>query len=241
MRKKLKFVFDRVLPIDCLGCGQEGGWVCEVCESELSFLLPIWQEAMVPLSGVVAVYSYDQKIVNNAVQVLKYQHADLVSTWMGHKIDLWLDEGGAGMFPPDAIIVPVPLHYRRRVKRGFNQSESIAWQLGRSLEQPVVNLLKRKKATQPQVSKTRLARIQNVENVFSLIKPRILISKCPTKSALIMRKPKWEPVKQTEITGRSIILVDDVTTTGATMASCARVLQEQGAKKIYGFAFAREL
>ena len=114
------------------------------------------------------------------------------------------------------MIVPVPLHRRRYAERGFNQAELIAEALGRLLGQPVVRLLKRTRPTRHQTLQTRLLRWQNVDGAF-VVAPNAVID------------------------GRPIIIVDDVTTTGATLAACARPLAAAGVQKIYGFAFAREL
>ena len=222
------FITDRLFPILCLGCEKEGAWVCKKCEEKLKFLPPVWQSGTPPLSGMTAVFSYDQSVVSGAVRALKYEYAELVIVWMGRAIDEWLDEGGAGMFPLECVIVPVPLHWRRKAKRGFNQAQLIAEELGRSLEMPVAQLLRRKHATAPQTTKSRLARLQNVDQAFSFTKPKFLF-------------PERRRAMRAEVEGRPLILVDDVTTTGATLAACARVLQNHGFRDIYGFTFAKEL
>ncbi|MBI4098475.1 MAG: ComF family protein [Candidatus Magasanikbacteria bacterium] len=210
------WLFDRLFPLFCFGCEKEGCWVCSACEDALLFLPPVWQEVSAPLRGSAAVFSYDQPVVRGIVTALKYRHAERVVPVMNDFIARWLSDGGRDIFPPDGILVPVPLHRRRYVERGFNQAELLAIALGHLLGQPVVRLLKRTRATLHQTRQTRLLRWQNVDGAFAVADDAV-------------------------IDGRPVILVDDVTTTGATFAACARPLTAAGVQKIYGFAFAREL
>lgn len=100
------------------------------------------------------------------------------------------------------LIVPVPLHPRKKRKRGYNQSEWIGMGLGEVLQKPLIaNNLYRAVNTNTQTQKNRFERWKNVENVFRL------------KSVDSIRN-------------RHILLVDDVITTGATLESCVHVLSK---------------
>lgn len=211
----IQSVGDRLFPLNCLGCDAEGSWVCGACEDALLFLLPVWQEAVPPLQGVIAVYPYDAKVVREAVHALKYLYATAVVEWMNGAINAWCAAGGADLFSSDCVIVPVPLHRRRYVERGFNQAALIAMALGAAVGRPVAPLLRRIRATNPQMAQTRAGRLLNVYNAFAVI-PGSAIP-------------------------RTAIIVDDVVTTGATLAACARALETAGARTVYGFAFAKEL
>lgn len=102
--------------------------------------------------------------------------------------------------------VPVPLHWRRRWQRGFNQSEELACRLGL----PVLRVLRRVRHTRAQASLDAGARQANVHRAFA-----------------IRRRFRGRA-----LAGLSLVLVDDVMTTGATLEACARALQDAGARDV---------
>jgi len=125
---------------------------------------------------------------------------------------------------PD-LIIPVPLHDRRLRWRGFNQSLVMANYLGQelipNLEIEIFDkIILRSKHTRPQMTiRNRRERIQNVANVF-------VFNKTEENINLIKNK--------------KVLLIDDITTTGSTLFECAKVLKQNGAKKVYGIVLARE-
>src|SRR5947208_13881582 len=121
-----------------------------------------------------------------------------------------------------ALLVPVPLARARVRERGYNQSERLARALGRRWRRPVVDLLVRTRDTVPQTALTPEARLANVAGAFAL-----RIGDCGLridggKSKSAIRNPK-------SAMGRPLILVDDVFTTGATLAEAAGALERAGA------------
>jgi len=114
------------------------------------------------------------------------------------------------------FIVPVPLHKSKKRARGFNQSETIAAGISEVTDLPlIVNAVARRIATSTQTKRSRIGRWDNVEGIFILKNPDLL-------------------------TGKHILLVDDVITTGATMESCVNeILKAEGAKvSIVALAYA---
>jgi len=107
----------------------------------------------------------------------------------------------------DAVIVPVPLHWRRQLSRGFNQAELISTMLAKQLDIPHLNLLKRSRYTTTQTRLVRCERLKNLTGAF--------------RTQRKMRQK--DDFKQ-------VILVDDVFTTGSTSEACAAVIKKECAK-----------
>lgn len=108
-----------------------------------------------------------------------------------------------------SMIIPVPLHKKDYRKRGYNQSELIARQLSRRLGIPFRNDIIRKiRRTAEQKSLSQAERMVNLSNAFSAVKPD-------------------------EISGKNILVIDDVCTTGATLAEVTALLRQHGASRVY--------
>lgn len=118
---------------------------------------------------------------------------------------------GADVLAGAACVVPVPLHASRRRHRGFNQAADLA----RRLEMPVVHALRRTRATPTQTGLPAAQRHRNMRDAFA-----------PTRAAIAIR-------------GSIVVIVDDVSTTGATLDACARVLKTAGAIEVRALTAAR--
>lgn len=115
-------------------------------------------------------------------------------------------------------VVPVSLHPRRQWRRGFNQAAILA----HHLDLPVVDLLRRTRPTPPQTSLSAAQRHRNVKNAFA---PRRVSSRRRRTQA-------------STINDGIVVLVDDVSTTGATLEACGQVLKEMGAREVRGITAA---
>ena len=132
---------------------------------------------------------------------LKYRGQKELGEYFGTQFGLWLQN--EDQFRSADYLCPVPLHPRKERKRGYNQSFHIALGLSQSLGIPVDRTnLSRSMHTATQTRKSRWDRWQNVEGIFSLNDPE-------------------------KFTGKHIILVDDVVTTGATLEACATAILSQ--------------
>lgn len=115
------------------------------------------------------------------------------------------------------IVVPVPLHWRRLVRRRYNQSALLAFALAKALALPCMpGLLQRAQHTTPQMRLTRQERLKNVARAF--------------------RVP---PNAMDVLTDKTVLLVDDVVTTGATVDACAAALKKAGVATVHVVALAR--
>ena len=117
----------------------------------------------------------------------------------------------------ESLIVPVPLHIKRKRWRGFNQAEVLASRLAEGFNLVMrAYILNRIKDTQAQTKLKRKQRLKNIKNAFKV-------------------NNEW----QDKLKSTKILLVDDVATSGRTLNECARALKESGAKEVWGIVLAR--
>jgi competence protein ComFC len=118
---------------------------------------------------------------------------------------------------PFSLITSVPLHQNRIVERGFNQSQLLADYIGKYLGLPTQTILERSKPSPPQASLGRSARIDALRSSFEVS----------------------QDGQQLDLTPHTILLVDDVYTTGTTIRECAKILRQAGVQTVYAITFAR--
>jgi ComF family protein len=201
----------RVAPPACGGCGQP---------------LPSWRTISHATErcaacrrrppafdcGVVACDYQDT--LRAIVHAFKYDRRRSLARPLGRL----LRDAGAPLLDGADAVVPVPLHPWKRIQRGFNQSADLA----RALGLPVRPVLRRRRATRPQAGLTPGQRRRNVAGAFGL-------ASWP-----------WHASPAT-VAGCTLVLVDDVMTTGATLDACARVLKRAGAREVRVLTLARAL
>jgi ComF family protein len=218
--RPLDRVLDLALPALCPGCGAEGAPLCARCAPALHARAglpagtplglgegppePLVQlEWCAPFTGVV----------RSALHALKYAGERRLAVPLGEAIAARWRAAGAG----GELLVPVPVHERRRRERGYDQAELLAREAGRALRLPVATAVVRDRATVAQYHLDRRHRADNVRDAF-VVRP----------------EASWA------IAGRWIVLVDDVVTTGATLAATADALLHAGALAVSGVTVARE-
>ena len=129
----------------------------------------------------------------------------------------WMRQAGGALIDDAEVLVPVPLHYTRLVVRGFNQSGWLAQAIGAETGRKVlVDGLVRTRRTPSQAGLAGRARRRNVSGAFRVRKSRLAA-----------------------ITGKRVLLVDDVLTTGATLSACTRALKQAGARHVDVLVLAR--
>ncbi|HYU31871.1 MAG TPA: ComF family protein [Thermoanaerobaculia bacterium] len=217
-----------LLPAPCLACGKplpargtelglctscrgrlrSPAAVCTVCALPLPGILPEeWRcaacrERPPAFDRLLALWSYEEPL-DVVIQALKFRRLDYLGRHLGEAIAArWRDEMAAA-----DLVVPVPLHWRRQLSRGYNQAERMARSLADCIGLPVLSALARRHATPPQTSLGREERRANLRSAF--------------------RVRRAAPLR-----GRRLVLVDDVATTGATLEAAAAVLKKNGAASV---------
>lgn len=230
-------VLDLLLPPRCLGCGaavEIQGRLCATCWSALVFLAPPQcRSCGYPLPHVLpdaplcpacaaeppafdrarAALRYDEGARS---LILSFKHAD--RTDITPAFGRWLTRAGAELLDDADLLVPVPLHRWRLLRRGYNQAAVLANAVARETGLAVVpDLVQRIRATRSQQGLSGRARLDNVgPGAFRL-----------------------HPWHRRRVDGRRIVLIDDVLTTGATVGACTRVLRRAGAARVDVLTLAR--
>ncbi|MFA5080359.1 MAG: ComF family protein [Candidatus Paceibacterota bacterium] len=229
-----KNILDIILPKTCVGCGRIKTFLCEDCFSLIEInpyrycfcRLPkrligkIETCSSCPSGHLNRIYSasyYNGEIIKKVINELKYHFQikeiclPLVALILTHLKIIDFK------FTEEMIVIPVPIHKSREKWRGFNQSKEIAKIIAEKTDLPYYpdNLIKIKK-TKAQVGLKRKERLNNLKNCFSI-------------------------VDSSKIKNKTVLLIDDVYTTGATMEECAKILKEAGAKNVYGITATREI
>ena len=235
LRATFGLVVDVALPQLCASCREPVGdaGVCAACWAKLSFIAPPYCERLgIPFTydpgpGILSMQAIaDPPAYHRARAAVRYDDVarSLVHAFKyGDRLDLaptmgrWMATAGKPLLGEADALVPVPLHWRRHWARRFNQSALLSEIVAKASGVPVAyRALKRVKATPQQVGLSQSARAQNVQGAFRV----------PAEG-------------KAEVTGRRLILVDDVLTSGATMDACARALLRAGAAQVDALVFAR--
>jgi ComF family protein len=204
-------VLDLLYPPRCVGCEREGAYLCPDCTAGLPLLSEgeaVWGGG--PLDGIVAPFIMSGA-AREAVHRLKYSGLRAIAPLMGR---MMAERLGARAVAAD-LVVPVPLHPRRKRQRGYNQAELLAREVSRSLMLPLdaQGLVRVGHAGQQARAAGREERRANVAGAF---------------------------LARRAFSGLAVLLVDDVATTGATLESCAKEVRQAGARSVWGLTFARE-
>lgn len=222
-------ILDVIFPKKCLNCRREGSYLCVNCILKVSKPKPICPYCRKPsiygmthpecgqredIDGLVSGFRY-KGVVRKAILALKYKYATEIAGELTNYLVKEL-ESRKEIFKKGVVLIPVPLHWRRGNLRGFNQSEIIGKKIAQKLNWKFIpDFLIRKKPTVPQTTLKRELRGPNIKKAFE-----------------ISNEAK-------EVSFPSIILFDDVFTTGSTLKEAALVLKENGAKSVWGLTIAR--
>ena len=225
-----KLAIDLVLPVYCIGCSREGNFLCTECRGLLPRLeSPFCQICADP--GIIGIcencrqqsrFSSDvlkgirapclmEGLAREAVHRFKYRNYRVAAPILASFLANYLKTNPL----PGDVLVPVPLHRNKFRQRGYNQAGLLARELGKLTGLPVeIGLLERTRNTPPQArAGDGQQRTRNIADAFAC---------------------------HGDASGKHIVLVDDVCTTGSTLGACASILVDAGAASVWGLVLARE-
>jgi len=238
LHRFLKLFLDTFFPWKCISCKKEVRLsypLCKKCKRGIPinhyFICPVCNKRITNFSkrscfcktyinalGIVSFYQ--NSIIRKTIHFFKYQQIISLQKPLSDLMIKFLRETSlfSEIDKKNILLIPIPLHKRKRRKRGFNQSELLTKNIAISLSLNFHSaILLRIKNNSPQAKINNfIKREKNVKNIFQI-----------SKSNLKIIKDKW------------IILIDDVYTSGATMQEAAKTLKKHGAKKVIGLALAR--
>lgn len=215
-------LLELLLPAACAGCARYGAVLCRECLGGLRPARSPADRFAAADPGIVMGEALELAIaafvhegaMRRALQRLKYGGAARLAAPLAREALPALADLLA-LVPGGAVLVPVPVHPVRRRQRGYNQAALLARELGARAGVPVEEILIRTRETARQHGLSRAARLHNLRGAFDA-----------------QRAPP---------PGATVVLVDDILTTAATLEACAEVLRSRGAARVLGFAVAREV
>lgn len=211
-------ILDYIWPQFCLGCEQEGSLLCQNCLDNIP-LLPAdyqaWPEAKnnFVFSHCYVCLDYHQNLTQNLIKNFKYQYLKILQEPLTEILAKKINQLN---LTQDLIIANIPLHPKKRKKRGFDQTEVLAKNLSQKINVPYYALLTRCKNTKPQAQLERTERLNNLKQAFTA-----------------------KELNQNLVQNKTIILIDDVATTGTTLNEAAKALLTLAPKQIIALVLAK--
>lgn len=223
-------LLDVIFPKKCLECGKECNYICSSCLGKIELAIPICPYCFRTsingqphtqcqrengLDKLVTIWRY-RGVVRKAIINLKYKFVSSLASEIAEDFYKQMKKNKTKL-PKNAIFVPIPLYWRRRYWRGYNQVEEMGKYIAKALKvQFVPDLIIKNKITKQQVELRREQRLENLKGAFTL-----------NQEYKIKHKK------------RPVVLFDDVWTTGSTIKEVARVLKEEGIREVWGLTLVR--
>ncbi len=218
-----------LFPQWCVGCGKKGDFICHSCRRSLPRIMPplcprcgkpqssgILCSSCVSwqaeIDGIRSPFRFDG-VMRQAIHQLKYRNLRTLAALLARLLNDYLITSPV----PGEVLVPVPLHRKRLRERGYNQSSLLARELGKLTSLPVVDdcLIRQRHAPPQTRTSTVDERQSNVADAFACGDQRLR--------------------------DKQVLLIDDVSTSGATLDACAAALKAAGATSVWGLVLAREI
>ncbi|MFA5886334.1 MAG: phosphoribosyltransferase family protein [Patescibacteria group bacterium] len=225
------FLLELIFPEECLACRRAGGLLCPICLAQLKFNTEERGATLEKnkLREIFIAGDYQDELLAELIKKYKYHFLSRLGEILAQFLTrFWLNENTEKIYPllktlktspaEKIILIPIPLTKRRERWRGFNQAEILARALSTKLGYGLNLNLQRIKDRPAQATLDEKTRRANWSGVFYYEK---------TKTPII------------SLNDKIIILIDDITTTGATLNAAAAALQVAGATEIYGLVLAK--
>ncbi|MFH1542140.1 MAG: ComF family protein [bacterium] len=192
---------------------------CEVCKTNSQEILCrhcfSQIKFMKPHLGVHCVSAYDG-VIKEAIARFKFKKRKRLHEPLGILLVHYLSSTPSLQMEEIDVIVPVPLHKSRHQERGFNQADLLAQVVSKYHAKPVVQALERHRQTQAQFDLKRNERYENIRDAFKVTNPH-------------------------HVHDKRVLLLDDIYTTGSTIAECSRTLKQAGAKRVEVLTLSRAI
>ena len=222
-------LLDLMLPPRCVHCQDADQWLCQACFEKIDFIQPpvctrcgtpldprlsgceeCERNQLVAIDGIRSAAHFLDNPIRSAILQLKYQNHKAIGSTLAQILSSSYRKYGIAA----DVIIPVPLHKSRFKERGYNQCELLARPLGEMLGLPVnTHSLRRVKRTKTQMTLAQSERHQNVRGAFDC-------TGC-------------------DLADLTILLIDDVCTTGSTLDSCATALKASAVTAVWGLTLVR--
>lgn len=201
-------------PPFCVCCKENGAVLCDECYQLIHFNLQPISSNLINQDHLdqVLILAVYQPPISQLIKALKYQHTKEAGKMLAQLLFLHI------IFPEFDLITNAPISKKRLNERGFNQAQLIAERLAKILNKPSGQLLKKIKDTKKQAQSNFQQRLSNLSGCFQV-----------------------ESQYRDFIKDKTILIVDDVISTGSTLNECAKTLKISGAKRIIGVALAQSL
>ena len=203
----LEIMLNILFPEKCAVCGKLGESICLNCYDKLKKL-----EINNNYKDIFFLYKY-QGVIRNLI--LSYKFKDKSYLYKTFSKCMLKNKNLCNFLKSYDIIIPVPLHKKRKMERGYNQSALIAKDLAKNLKLKYYDILIKNTNTKPQSSKSLKERKESVVGIYE-IKNKSLVK------------------------GKSVVIFDDIYTTGSTLEECKKVLLKCKAKKVGLLALAKD-
>jgi ComF family protein len=216
----LNTILDLIFPTNCLSCDKRGEILCREC---ISSSPPALRESA---DWIFPFFDYRHPPIKKAIWLLKYKNKKSLArvfaeAMYGNILQELADLEVMENFK-EPLLIPIPLEKIRRKERGFNQAEVMCEELikidtGKNFELRADILIKIKETKHQARIENRSERLKNIVGSFAL---------------------RYTEQNKTELKGKNIILIDDVSTTGATLSEAKKILRGAGARKVIAFTVA---